>query len=42
LFNDVYNKRLPPTDDDNLPMLSLLNGTGKEVIIDRFEGLEVC
>ncbi len=42
LFNDVYNKRLPPSDDDDLPMLSLFNGTGLELSIDKLDGLEVC
>ena len=41
LFNDVYNKRLPPTDDDDQPMLSLFNGTGQELFIDNLDGLEV-
>jgi hypothetical protein len=41
LFNDVYNKRLPFTDDDNQPMLALFNGTGRELIIDNLDGLEV-
>jgi hypothetical protein len=41
LFNNVYNKRLPSTDDDNQAMLSLLNGTGRELFIDNLEGLEV-
>ena len=41
MFNDVYNKRLPPTADDDLPMLSLLNGTGREVLIDQLDGLQV-
>jgi hypothetical protein len=40
LFNDVYNKRLPFTDD-NRPMLSLFNGTGRELFIDDLDGLEV-
>jgi hypothetical protein len=42
LFNDVYNKRLPPSDDDDLPMLSLFNGTGRVVSIEKLDGLEVC
>jgi hypothetical protein len=42
LFNDVYNKRLPPSDDDDQPMLSLFNGTGRELFIDHLDGLEVC
>jgi hypothetical protein len=42
LFNDVYNKRLPPSDADDLPMLSLFNGTGRELFIDHLEGLQVC
>ena len=42
LFNDVYNKRLPATDDDDLPMVSLSNETGRELVIDHLEGLEVC
>ena len=41
LFNDVYNKRLPPSADDDQPMLSLFNGTGRELIIDHLHGLEV-
>jgi hypothetical protein len=41
LFNDVYNKRLPPTDDDDLPLLSLLNATGEEISIEHLNGLEV-
>ncbi|UJR35157.1 hypothetical protein I4U23_027926 [Adineta vaga] len=40
LFNDVYNKRLPFTEDDNQPMLSLFNGTGKDLFLDHFDGLE--
>lgn len=42
LFNDVYNKRLPPTEDDDEPMLSLFNATGQEILIENFDGLEVC
>jgi len=42
LFNDVYNKRLPPSDADDQPMLSLFNGTGRELFIDHLEGLQVC
>lgn len=41
LFNDVYNKRLPPSDDDDQPMLSLFNATGKEIIISNLDGLQV-
>ncbi len=41
LFNDVYNKRLPPSEDDDLPLLSLFNGTGRELHIDNLVGLEV-
>jgi hypothetical protein len=41
LFNDVYNKRLPPSDDDDLPLLSLFNGTGRELFIDKLDNLEV-
>ncbi|CAF1245225.1 unnamed protein product [Adineta ricciae] len=40
LFNDVYNKRLPFTEDDNQPMLSLYNATGKDLLIDSLDGLE--
>ncbi|CAF4199282.1 unnamed protein product, partial [Adineta steineri] len=40
LFNDVYNKRLPFTEDNDQPMLSLFNGTGKEIFIDNLDGLE--
>jgi hypothetical protein len=43
LFNDVYNKRLPPSDDDDdQPLLSLFNGTGREISINHLHGLEVC
>ncbi len=42
LFNDVYNKRLPPSDDDDLPMLSIFNATGQELLIDHLDGLQVC
>lgn len=41
LFNDVYNKRLPPTDDDDQPMLSILNGTGRELTIQGLGGVQV-
>jgi hypothetical protein len=41
LFNDVYNKRLPPTDDDDQPLLSLFNATGEEILIVQLDGLEV-
>lgn len=41
LFDDVYNKRLSLTDDDNRPMLSLFNGTGQELLINNLDGLEV-
>lgn len=41
LFNDVYNKRLPPTADDDLPMLALFNGTGREILVDQLDGLQV-
>ncbi|CAF1542330.1 unnamed protein product [Adineta steineri] len=40
LFNDVYNKRLPFTEDNDQPMLSLFNGTGREIFIDNLDGLE--
>ncbi|CAF4060347.1 unnamed protein product, partial [Adineta steineri] len=40
LFNDVYNKRLPFTEDNDQPMLSLFNGTGQEIFIDNLDGLE--
>ncbi|CAF3586652.1 unnamed protein product [Adineta steineri] len=38
LFNDVYNKRLPPIDDDQ-PLLSVFNGTGQELSIVNLVGL---
>lgn len=41
LFNDVYNKRLPPSDDDELPMLSVLNATGRELTLEQLTGLQV-
>ena len=41
LFNDVYNKRLPSTDDDHQPMLALFNATGKQLQIHHLEGVEV-
>ncbi len=41
LFNDVYNKRLPSTDDDDQPMLSLLNSTGCQLFINNLQGLQV-
>ena len=41
LFNDVYNQRLPFTEDDNQPMLSLYNATGKDLLIDSMDGVEV-
>ena len=41
LFNDVYNKRLPFAEDDDHPMLALVNATGKDVHLDHFDGLEV-
>jgi hypothetical protein len=41
LFNDVYNKRLPPTDDDDQPLLSVINKTGRELQLDHFIGLAV-
>ncbi|CAF4784637.1 unnamed protein product, partial [Rotaria sp. Silwood2] len=40
LFNDVYNKRLPPSDDDDQPLLSFFNAINKEIIIQRLHGLE--
>ncbi|CAF3681386.1 unnamed protein product [Rotaria sordida] len=40
LFNDVYNKRLPPSDDDDQPMLSLLNQTGQKITISNLDGLQ--
>ncbi|CAF0895845.1 unnamed protein product [Rotaria sp. Silwood1] len=40
LFNDVYNKRLPPSDDDDQPMLSLCNETGRELFINNLDGLQ--
>ncbi|CAF0945953.1 unnamed protein product [Adineta ricciae] len=39
LFNDVYNKRLPPSDDDDLPLLSVWNKTGRELSIENLTGL---
>ncbi|CAF0869350.1 unnamed protein product [Rotaria sordida] len=43
LFNDVYNKRLPFTDDEiNQPMLSVLNGTGQEITIAHLDGVEIA
>ena len=41
MFNDVYNKRLPASADDDLPMLSLLNSTGRELVINQLHGLQV-
>lgn len=41
LFNDVYNKRLPMIDDDEQPILSLVNLTGREISIGNFDGVEV-
>ncbi|CAF1212266.1 unnamed protein product [Rotaria magnacalcarata] len=41
LFNDVYNKRLPPSDDaDDQSMLSLFNETGQDIFIDCLDGLQ--
>ncbi|CAF1260195.1 unnamed protein product [Adineta steineri] len=40
LFNDVYNKRLPFTEDNDQPMLSLFNRTGRDIFIDNLDGLE--
>ncbi|CAF0751812.1 unnamed protein product [Rotaria sordida] len=43
LFNDVYNKRLPFTDDEiDQPMLSVLNGTGQEITIAHLDGVEIA
>ncbi|CAF2933999.1 unnamed protein product [Rotaria sp. Silwood2] len=42
LFNDVYNKRLPFTDDDDQPMLSLFNRTGQEITINHLDGVEIA
>ncbi|UJR10669.1 hypothetical protein I4U23_014864 [Adineta vaga] len=39
LFGDVYNKRLPPTDADDQPLLSVSNKTGLELYIDQLTGL---
>ena len=41
MFNDVYNKRLPAGADDDLPMLSLFNSTGRELSINQLQGLQV-
>lgn len=41
LFNDVYNQRLPPGDDDDQPMLSLWNQTGQNITISNLDGLQV-
>ena len=41
LLSDAYNKRLLPTDDDNLPILSVLNGTGREITIEQLDDLQV-
>ncbi|CAF4682285.1 unnamed protein product, partial [Rotaria sp. Silwood2] len=41
LFNDAYHKQLPPSDDnDDLPMLSLCNETGREIFINHLDGLQ--
>ncbi|CAF3340990.1 unnamed protein product [Rotaria socialis] len=42
MFNDVYNKRLPPSDDDDddQPMLSLFNETVQEIFIDHLDGIQ--
>ncbi|CAF4190264.1 unnamed protein product [Rotaria sp. Silwood2] len=40
LFDDVYNKRLPPSDDDDQPMLSLSNQTGQKIILRNLYGLQ--
>lgn len=41
LFNDVYNKRLPFAEADDQPMLSVVNVTGQDLLIDHFDGVEV-
>ena len=42
LFNDVYNKRLPPGDDDeDHPMISIVNRTGKEILVDHLQRIQV-
>lgn len=41
LFDDVYNKRLPMNEDDEQPILSITNETGKEVVLDQLNGVEV-
>jgi hypothetical protein len=42
LFNDAYNQRLPEyLENTNKPMLSLVNLTGKSILIDNLHGLEV-
>jgi len=41
LFNDVYNKRLPPgADDEDAPLLSIHNRTGKEFHINELQRLQ--
>ncbi|CAM2723478.1 unnamed protein product [Rotaria socialis] len=41
MFNDVYNKRLPPSDDDDdQPILSLFNETVQEIFIDHLDGIQ--
>lgn len=41
LFNDAYEEHVPKGIDDNQPMLSLLNSTGKNIFINNLNGLEV-
>lgn len=41
LFNDVYNKRLPPADDHDLPLLSIHNFTGQDILIENLKELRV-
>ena len=41
LFSDLYNQRLPKCLDQNKPMLSLVNSTGKDIFINNLQGLEV-
>lgn len=42
LFNDVYNKRLPPgEEDDDQPMISIINRTGKDITVDQLQRIQV-
>ncbi|CAF1603445.1 unnamed protein product, partial [Didymodactylos carnosus] len=40
LFNDVYNRRLPPGEDEEKPLLSMQNATGKELVLYNLDGIE--